>query len=873
MSFADILKPREEVLKPEGIQGIIDLENLRSKKRGSIESSPKSFFDLTYPTSDIKNVVQKLHERFNSPEPTPGLFLLEGLKGSGKSHLELLIYHLFKNVENGKQWLDRNKMKCDLPENTVTIVHKFTDFPIDSIWGMVFHELGASSLLKDKDLPNLDLLREALKDKKLILILDELEIGYQSLSTNLQAKNLSFLQMLSEEAFRTDDSSITIFASIYNSSNEPGSTLKRGPRVEIKFSEQEDKKSILLHRLFSNYQSIDKSKFESIIQSYTNQWKQYGISFDEKYIEEFKKGFPFIPELLDMLLNRVFAKNFQGNRGPLGLLGRVVKNTYNKLDVITSAHLDLKDNGIKNILIDLDPSQTTIQCAQNDYNDLESLQLSDEIVSATLIATLSASGNHKGIKDFELARQIIKPGDNYNDYTAALSGFEKLGSYFQRSEDYYFFDTQEKPNAKVEYRSLRIPANDALEFALERLKTKVFNDHSAIIFRDTQLVRSELAKYEKNQVKFVLSPKRLSGEERKQLYVGLENQNLVILLEPKSDSFNAYENNDIIKWAQLSKAAIELKSGASDNERKRQYEKIENENAHYIDEAFIRAGFIYLMPTIYKSKFFFEQESIGQTNTRQASIDYLQKNIYPRQVFEEHITKQLELLDENGNNWILNHTIQELKNNYKKTLGFPVMLAETILIDSIRNLCLEKRIGLSHPRESFCGRTPNYAGNDWKDVRIIEPFIDGNDVQFLQNDTTINHSTVNPANTATKEVYDLSPSEDQFNINTINTTSANELRIKIAEALRDKEDSIITRIRLTIYSEQNDVELSTVTSSLRGSLNNIGDMHLELSYTKKGTFSKSQVEQIAEQLPSFQNSFYKAEIRGITKKDEGNGRQ
>jgi len=50
-------------------------------------------------------------------------------------------------------------------------------------------------------------------------------------------------------------------------------------------------------------------------------------------------------------------------------------------------------------------------------------------------------------------------------------------------------------------------------------------------------------------------------------------------------------------------------------------------------------------------------------------------------------------------------------------------------------------------------------------------------------------------------------------------------------------------------------------------------MHLELSYTKKGTFSKSQVEQIAEQLPSFQNSFYKAEIRGITKKDEGNGRQ
>jgi len=871
MSFSDILKPRQEVLNPDGIQGIIDIENLRSNKRGAIESTPKSFFEITYPTSDIKYVIKKLHDRFNSNTQTPGLFLLEGLKGSGKSHLELLIYHLFKNYEFGQAWIKKNKMKCDLPESTNVIIRKFTDFPIESIWSMVFAELGASSLLKDNELPKLPLLKEALKDKKLILILDELEIGFQSLSSkHNQAQNLSFLQMMSEEAARSENASITIFASVYNSSEEPGSTLKRVPRVDIKFSEKDDKKSIILHRLFNDYHNVDKTKIENLIQGYVSQWKQNKLPADEKYYEEFVSCFPFSPELLDMLLNRVLAKNFQGNRGPLSLLGRIVKSTYNKTDIITSAHLSLKDKGIINIISDLDPGQTIIQCAQNDLKDLESLPLSSEIVSTTLLATLSATGNHKGIKDFELARQIIKPGDNYNDFTAALSGFEKLGSYFQRSEDYYFFDIQEKPYAKVEYRSLRIPANDALEFALERLKTKVFNDHSAIVFREISLVKNELAKFDKNQLRVVLSPRRLSDEERKQLYTGLENQNLVLLLEPKSDSFNAFENNDIIKWAQLSKAAIELKSGVGDNERKKQYEKIENDNAHYIDDAFKRAGFIYLNPTLVNSKLIFEQESIGQSSTRQTVVEYLQKNHYPRQIFEEHILEHMVKVEDNGTNWIMNHTLQELKDNYKKTLGFPIMLAESILVDSIKNLCIEKKIGLSHPRESYCGRSPYYSGNEWKDVRIVEPFIDDNSVEFIQVDANHNKTDENAGIVTPPTEYINSPTEEPFNVSTTNVSSINELRMKIAEVLSDKENAVITKLRLNIYSEQNDIDLSTIPSSLRGSLNSIGDMHLEISFTKKGMFSKSQIEQIAEQLPPFQNSNYKAEIKGLIKKDEEN---
>ena len=864
MSYSDILIPREEVLKGQGIQGIVDLENLRSNRRGSIEASPKTFFDLTYPTSDIKLIVRKLHERFNSTDPTAGLFLLEGLKGSGKSHIELLIYHLFKNAKHGQEWLKKHGLICNLPEDCYVIINKFTDFPIGTaIWKIVFDELGATQLLNGNDLPNLDILREALKDKKLILILDELEIGFESLSTRtIQAQNLSFLQMISEEAARSENASMTIFASIYNSSKEPGSTLKRVSRVDIKFSEREDKKSIVLHRLFSNYLNYDRSKAESIIQSYTNQWKQNNIKFDEKYSKDFADCFPFTPELIDMILNRVLANSFQANRGPLSLLGRLVRNTHNKEDIISAANLTIKDIGIKNLLIDLDTNQTIIQCADNDLKDLETLPLAEDIVSATLIATLASLGSHKGIKETELARQIIKPGYNYNDYSAALNAFDKLGAYFQHSEDYYFFDNQEKPYSKVEYRSLKIPVNDALDFALDRLSKKLFNDHAAVVLREAATAKAELFKLNKNDLRFVISPRRLSPDERKELYNGLENQNLVVLLEPKSDLFNVFENNDIIKWSQLSLAAEDLRINASDNDRKRQYEKIAKDNGDYVDEAFKRAGLVYLRPAFANQELFFEVESLGSAFTRQSVIEYMQKNLFPRQIFEEHIS--LHLRNDADKNWVLNHTVSEIKETFKKTLGFPVIVADTILIDSIKNLCINKVIGLSHAQESFCGRNPYYQGNSWNDVRVVEPFIDefGNELLTLPTNGSGQEKKGNSENTDAAAAELLG---EPFSITTVNVSSVGDLRIKLAEHLSDKDDAVITRLRFSIYSEQNDVDFNSLPASLRGSLNDVGDFHLELSFARSGVFSKSQVESITEQLPVIQNALYKAELKGIIK--------
>lgn len=97
MAYTSYLKPYPEVISDEGIEGIIDLANLKDASKKKIEARPEAFFKLTFPSTDVLKVLEQIDLRFASPKDTSGLFLFEGLKGSGKSHLLLLIYNLFKH--------------------------------------------------------------------------------------------------------------------------------------------------------------------------------------------------------------------------------------------------------------------------------------------------------------------------------------------------------------------------------------------------------------------------------------------------------------------------------------------------------------------------------------------------------------------------------------------------------------------------------------------------------------------------------------------------------------------------------------------------------------------------------------------------------
>src|SRR3990172_864118 len=143
MGYTAYLKPYPEVISEEGIEGIIDIANLKDETKTKIEARPETFFKLTYPTTDVVKVLEQIDLRFSSSKSASGLFLFEGLKGSGKSHLLLLMYNLFKHKDKFAQWLKENSLKCRIPDDAVVIINKFTDDPHDTIWNMIFEALDA----------------------------------------------------------------------------------------------------------------------------------------------------------------------------------------------------------------------------------------------------------------------------------------------------------------------------------------------------------------------------------------------------------------------------------------------------------------------------------------------------------------------------------------------------------------------------------------------------------------------------------------------------------------------------------------------------------------------------------------------------------
>ena len=74
MGYSAYLKPRQEAISEEGIEGIIDLANLKDESKTKIEARPDDFFQLTYPTTDAIKVLDEINVRFSSSKESSELF-------------------------------------------------------------------------------------------------------------------------------------------------------------------------------------------------------------------------------------------------------------------------------------------------------------------------------------------------------------------------------------------------------------------------------------------------------------------------------------------------------------------------------------------------------------------------------------------------------------------------------------------------------------------------------------------------------------------------------------------------------------------------------------------------------------------------------
>jgi hypothetical protein len=724
MSYSRFLTPRAEVLSEDGIEGIIDLKNLEDRRRRKLESRPSSFLDLTYPTADIKRVIQRLDERFSRQATASALFLFEGLKGSGKSHLLVLMYHLLHSTEEGSHWLARHGCSLALPRNAAVVAHKYTDQPLFRIWDFIFREAGLPIRGAYEGYPDSRQVAEAIGDRHLILILDELEQGIKMIPDDaLRSQNIGFLQMLSELGNRGGP--VTIFASVYDTDKEPGSTLVRVPNVRIQFarSTPADKAKVVLHRLFANFLGFDSACVSGTIDSLLNTWRRHIPAFDtEAFRGRMNESYPFHPELLTLILERVPQRGgFQNIRGSLGFLANLVRLTHATEDLITAGHAVLRDRETATRLQDLDPAGDLINFAKENAQEQAERPLSDRIAATTMLYTLTGEGSTRGATREELIRHVMLPGADINDFEQTFFAFQKYASHFHPNVDRWIFDIPENADAKVEYRSMIIDPDGSKAKALLR---KIWIDElfrgaeSTVVFAGADDTRATLDSMPKDRLRIALAPRQLKAEERHDLYFGLSVRNQVLLLEPKARDFNLDTNQDLLKWAQRCLAAKELGDQADrahDSERRDQYERIGRDDRRHATNAIRQAGLRYMRFENYGPSATLDQvepENLTVT-TREDVIRYLAEHQYPPMVFQEHMAARLDQVS--------GQLVREVDREYRETLTFPVPTAAQSVTRGIRLLCAARRIGLYHARGNYTGPDPYYSEAELLDARIGDP--------------------------------------------------------------------------------------------------------------------------------------------------------
>lgn len=859
------------------IDSVVDLEKIRSGNKSSIEKDPGLSLGLTYLTEDLRGMLRNLSIRFSAETEAgaPGLILAEGVKGQGKSHALLIAYHLFASQGSARQWMETNGFAWNPPAEVIVVVEKFTDqyLPFDSLWSYLAGKLNVN-WSSDRP-PSLSEFRSGLSDRHLVLIFDELERGITNITdVSRRSQNLSFLQMVSEEANRSKQ--VTLVAAIYDGAVDPGATLKRIPRVELRFRKAEDRAAIVRHRLFTNANVYDRKAADDLIQSYANAWQRLGVRITDEYLGRLRSAFPFLPELIDLIFERMGGGEvFQGTRGALGLLGAMLDAAGKLTGLLTGAHCKLTDQACADRLQDLDPSGTTIACATGNLRDLQSLPYAEAIASATLLASLVPAGRARGVSRDELVRHVAEPGSDPNHFEATVEAFRRYGSYFHKQEDRFYFDVEENEEAKVELEAYRSGNDQMARGKIAELWLKdLFKEwQQATIYLDDEGTRSSLAAMSRTSPRFVLAPRRLSSQERHALYRGAEMRNQIILLEPKDEAADHLRNPDLLAAAKRHAAAVELSPTAKNAERRERYDRIANRERNLVIDALKQAGLVYVRVERWveaAEATIFEIEPLGKAMSREEVVTSLRTGIYPQLRFTEHLRDQLAT--------IIGERVEQIDRLYRTTLGYPVPLREDMVAGALRMLVEDKAapaIGLQGPRgHSFCGKHVDLTPSELDEAIVTAPWTEPSPgTQRLPTPTPMpppGSVEGQPAPSFLQSSPPNSPPVQAEELGTPVCRSVGELRQQLASRLNGVENATVQQVLFRVFARAQGTELSSFSAGIRGALTGKGGVDVQIELACPGPLTKAEVEARCEQLPQLPQSSYSARVR-IMRNEEGRG--
>jgi energy-coupling factor transporter ATP-binding protein EcfA2 len=345
----------------------IELSNKEGS--GATQVAARDFLEITYPTHDVLKGIESIGPDQGRP------VVVIGERGSGKSHLLATLHHAARSPEETRVWLTDWARRLAEPalgtikmrQGTMVISASMHLQEYKFLWDLLFGNHPNGTFIRGKwegmgdkrpEVPPLSLIEELLTAQPVMLLIDEFQTWYDGLTSTKQYPwrqwAFNFIQLLSEMASNRPDL-LVLVVSVRNGDSDAYRQIHRNNPVQIDFKAggvaervQEDRRRMLLHRLFENRMHVPNDRITEIIGPHVSEYMRLmetNPSERQKTAARFVEAWPFAPHLLQLLEDQVLvATDAQETRDLIRILANLFKSRGDAVPVITAADFQLDDD-------------------------------------------------------------------------------------------------------------------------------------------------------------------------------------------------------------------------------------------------------------------------------------------------------------------------------------------------------------------------------------------------------------------------------------------------------------------------------------------------------------------------------------------------
>lgn len=476
-------------------------------------SDPRLFFERTYMTKGLVNLVQNVLSRLVTGGGDP-VIQLQTPFGGGKTHSLLALYHVAKSVDQINHMEQVKNLLARFPRFKGVKVAAFVGTAADPVkgrtpWGEIAHQLGCYEIVEEHDKlrvsPGKERIHDMIRKSGPVLILIDELLEYVVKANKVEksksikeGQTSAFLQEITEAVATSDRSALvlTLPASVLEQYDEEAEkTLAQlrhiSGREESIYVPVEGMEiyEIIRKRLFESLG--DPAAIRNIAGEYFSLYRSLAGEVPTEvqeisYRDKMEHAYPLHPELVDVLYERWGSfHTFQRTRGVLRLLARIVGDLYERkvpAPLIQSSQIDLsclpvRHEFIKHIgneydsIVAADIENKARHIDKSMGSEYEKYGIAKGLATSVFLYSFSGGGRH-GITLPWLRVALLREDIHPSIVGDAMNKLEDSLWYLHEEKHQYRFKNEPNLNRIIVEKEEAVDDNDVrsrLEDALRKL--------------------------------------------------------------------------------------------------------------------------------------------------------------------------------------------------------------------------------------------------------------------------------------------------------------------------------------------------------------------------------------------------------------------